>query len=112
MASDIEQDLIDNEPPGLFPEDANSLWGNFRGLIADYLQVNAIDLFSLWEQNLDPRIADGSDLPEWEERLGIPVSDANKTDTARREFITMRIDRGPFTRDRRDRLIEAFISAT
>jgi len=109
--SDIERDLIENEPPGLFPVDQNSAWGQMRKLYADYLQGNFVERLEDWYLNLDPRTALASDFPEWEEMLGIP-DQTGKTDNARRAFISSRREQGPFTRSRRNRIIESFIAAT
>lgn len=107
---DIEHDLIENEPPGLFPMGQYSLWGQMRKLFADALQVLA-DQLTQWYLNLDPSTVDLDDIPEWEEMLGIP-SDATKDLTHRRAFIMSRFQRGPFTRTRRRLIVESFIIAT
>ena len=107
---DIEHDFIENEPPGLFPTDQNSLWGQARKIFTDELQVVA-DKMAQWYLNLDPRTVHVDDMPEWEYMLNIPDS-TGKTDEARRAFILARRERGPFTRTRRRKIVESFITAT
>ena len=113
---DIERDLMDNEPPGLFPEDQNSYWGQVRHVFAEHLQLNIADPLAQWYINLDPRTVITQDMPEWEEMLGIPEIPHDYVtgvpDSYRRALILTRYEKGPFTRARRDRVIESFISAT
>lgn len=110
--SDLELDFIENEPPGLFPGDQNSYWGQTRKVFADYLQVLA-DQLSTWYTNLDPRATDATDINNWEKMLGIPLqTGSGRTLQARRAFVSARQQRGPFTRTRRRTLVESFILAT
>jgi hypothetical protein len=108
---DIELDLIDNEPPGLFPADQLSVWGQVRKTWADYMQVNLSNPLDQWYLNLDPRTTSIDDMPEWEYELGIPASPA-VAEARRRAFILMRLEKGPFTKARRRRVVEAFIEQT
>lgn len=110
LYGDIEHDFIENEPPGLFPTDQNSYWGQARKVFTDHLQVLA-DKFSQWYLNLDPATTNVDDMPEWEYMLGIPDGTGKITE-ARRSFIQARLERGPFTRARRRKIVESFISAT
>lgn len=109
--SDIERNWIDNEPPGLFPEDQNSYWGQVRKVFSDYLQTQA-DLLTTWWNNLDPRAVGLDDIPEWEYELGIPFAAAGRTLAQRRQFVLSRYQQGAFTRTRRKNIVEAFIVAT
>lgn len=109
--TDIERDFIDNEPPGLFPGDQNSYWGQVRKVFADYLQVLA-DALTTYYSNLDPRTVNADDITEWEQMLGIPVAAAGSSLQQRQSFATIRLERGPFTRARRIRVVEWFIRAT
>jgi hypothetical protein len=86
---DIERDFIDNEPPGLFPGDQNSYWGQARKVFADSLQVLA-DQLSAWYDNLDPRTVDENDIGYWEEEYGIPVNPAGLSLEMRRGFLIIR----------------------
>lgn len=109
--SDIEHDFIENEPPGLFPGDQNSYYGQARKSFADQLQVLK-DMMDQWYTNLDPRTVDLVDIRNWENELLIPVSAATKTLDQRRSFAISRLQRGPFTRTRRRLLVESFIFVT
>lgn len=113
---DIERDLIDNEPPGLFPEDQFSYWGQVRHVFAEHLQLNIANALAQWYINLDPRTVNVADMPEWEEMLGIPAIPADYVsgvpEAYRRATILTRYEKGPFTRTRRDRVIEQYINAT
>lgn len=108
---DIERDLIDNEPPGLFPGDQNSVWGQVRKVFADYMQYNLADVLGQWYMNLDPRTVADGDIPEWEYMLDTPANDALSIES-RKSFLVARREQGAFTRSRRRRLVEAFITST
>lgn len=110
--SDIERNLIENEPPGMFPEDQNSYWGQMRKVFADYLQANAVDLFTAWYNNLDPRNVDANDIAEWEQRVGVPGDRSGLTLVARRTFVQNRLVVGGFSRKLINQIIEGFITAT
>ena len=114
--SDIERDLIDNEPPGLFPDDQTSLWGQVRKVFGDELQVNFADKLAAWYLNLDPRTVGVDDMPEWEEMLAIPGIphgvDTTRTEDQRRAMILSRREQGVFTTSRIKRVVESFIKAT
>jgi hypothetical protein len=108
---EIERDWIDNEPPGLFPMDQDSLWGSARHVLARYLEDNMGDKLDQWWRNLDPSTVDATDMAAYEEELGIPVV-TTKALEARRAFLLARLKRGPFTKTRRREVIESFINAT
>jgi hypothetical protein len=107
--SDIERDFIDNEPPGLFNQGQDSLWGQVRKVFADYLQVVA-DQLGTWYYNLDPNTVDETDVASWEETYGIPIDNA-KDIASRRALLGIRFEKGAFTRDRRDRIVQWFIDS-
>jgi hypothetical protein len=109
--TDIEHDLIENEPPGLLPGDQHSVWGQVRKVYADYLQFNFADVLDQWYLNLDPRTVAPSDLPEWEYMLDVAANEALSME-ARQSFLVARREQGAFTRTRRRRLVEAFIVPT
>lgn len=114
--SDYELDQIGLEPPGLFPEDQNSVFGQLRHVLSEHMQGNLVDKLAQWYLNLDPRTVHHDDLAEWEEQLGIPPIPTGYTttlsDAFRRGVILSRYPKGPFTRARRNAIIEQFISAT
>lgn len=107
---DLEHDLIENEPPVLFPIGQDSLWGQMRKIRADYLQ-DVVDQLSTWYDNLDPETCDDVDIASWEALYSIPI-DTTKALLARQNFVISRRTRGAFTRTRRRLIVEAFIAAT
>lgn len=108
--TDIERDFIDNEPPGLFPIDQTSYWGQIRKVQTDLLQDLA-DQMAQWYRNLDPNTVDESDISEWEFIEGLPVAPAGKSLEERRAAVISRRARGPLTRARRRAIVESFISS-
>lgn len=111
IPTDIEQNFIENEPPGLFPMDQDSVWGQMRKLFADDMQSLA-DQLEQWWANLDPLQSDDADLTNWEEMLGIPWAANGRTSEQRKSFVVSRRVRGPFTNTRRNTIVESFIAAT
>jgi hypothetical protein len=109
--SDIEHDFIENEPPGLFPSDQTSVWGQSRKVFSDHLQGIA-DTLAKWYGNLDPRTVSDDDLPEWEYMLDLPAGNIALSPAQRKSAIVSRFTRGPFTRTRRKQIVESFIAPT
>lgn len=109
---DIELDMIENEPAGLFPDGQDSLWGQYRKTISDYLQLNVADALAQWYENLDPRTTHEDDLPEYEAMFGVPYAPSNLTIAQRRSFVLSRMYRGLLTRTNRNQIIESFITPT
>lgn len=110
--SSLELDFIDNEPPGLFPQNQDSYWGAFRKLVADYLTANGVDLFAKWYNNLDPRVVDGDDIDEWEYEVATPVSPVALTLPQRRQRVMSRLYKGVFKRAVRAAVVESYILPT
>ena len=110
--SDLERDWIDLEPANVFPETQDSLWGTMRSIYAGYLQTNIIDVLASWWTNLDPTLATDPFLAHFEQLVGLPHSASSKSLDLRRAFVSARLERGPFTRSRRNRIIELFIIST
>lgn len=108
--TDIEQLWVDLEPPGLFPPDQDSWWGQRRKIYADYLQELADD-FAAWYLNMNPNTVDATDMSEWEDMLALPAT-GSLTLEQRRSRVLSRWARGPFTRTRRRQIVESFIVAT
>jgi hypothetical protein len=109
--TDVEREFIENEPPGLFPQDQSSVWGQVRSVYAAQLQTLA-DLLTKWYGNLDPRTVSDDDLSEWEYMLDLPSGNTALSPALRRAAIQSRFKRGPFTRTRRNEIIESFIIPT
>lgn len=109
--SNIELDLIDNEPPGLFPVGQDSYWGQVRKVFADYLQHQIMDLLDAWYNNLDPRTCDANDIAMWESMLGLSSNTSLPLDD-RRAAVQARMTYGAFTRTARQDVVETFLTAT
>lgn len=109
--TDAERNLIDNEPPGLFPGDQNSYWGQVRKVLGAKLQ-DFNDTLAQWYLNLNPGTVNEADMHNWERQFGIPISSTDKTLEQRRAFVEQRFQKGSFTRTRRRLVVESFIVAT
>lgn len=111
QATNIELDLMENEPGGLFPIGQDSYWGQLRLIFAQQLQGLA-DQLHQWYLNMNPATVDEIDMPMWEQLEQIPASADSKSVEQRRAFVISRSKRGAFTRTRRREVVEAFIAAT
>lgn len=107
--SEVERDFIDNSPPGLWPTNQDSYFGQLRKVICDQIQA-FVDLTN--ELFLDTfATTTNGQIELWEEQYGLPVNpDLSVED--RRALIIPRRRYGPFTRARRNAIIEKFILAT
>lgn len=110
--TDVEFNIINDEPPGLFPLGQDSYWGQMRKVFAAYIQENLVDVINQWWLNLDPNTVDSEDMPEWEQMLDIPPNISSRTLEMRRAYVLARHEQGAFTRARRNRVIEAYITGT
>jgi hypothetical protein len=108
--TDLERDFFENEPPGLFPQNQDSYWGQVRRVLSDKLQEIA-DMFAVYYLNQSANTVNEDDATEWEEMLGIPAASGRTLDQ-RRAFWLSRLTYGAFTRTRRNKIIEFFITAT
>ena len=108
--TDLERSFFESEPPGLFPQNQDSYWGQLRRVISDKLQEVA-DLFATYYLNQSAKTVNEDDMTEWEQMLGIPAA-SGRTLEQRRAFVLSRLIYGPFTRTRRAGVVELFIRAT
>jgi hypothetical protein len=109
--SDVERNWIDFEPPGLFPVDQNSYWGQARKVFTDYLQAFA-DKLALYFDNLDPATVNDNDIVEWEYQMGLPPGNTNDSLVIRQATVKARTQKGAFTRAGRRKIVERYIIAT
>lgn len=108
--SDTERRIQASLPGGLFTEDPNSSWVILRTVFSDWLEARRTDLDVLYQEEL---IGTSSVyLYAWETQVGLSANPTNRTLTQRRAAIKSRFQKGPFTRTRRNKIIESFISAT
>jgi hypothetical protein len=109
LASEAELNFIDDEPPGLFPQNQDSVFGIKRRIFTDQIQEATDQLRTIYAE----RFVNTSTiyLDEWEKEVGLPVSPTLDINT-RRARILGRVHQGPFTRLRRATIVEKYISAT
>lgn len=108
--TDLEASFIRNSPPGLWPDNQNSNFGQVRRVVTDQLQGRADEL-AMFYLEMFPLSASNY-LAQWEEMLGLPVAPTGKTVAERRAYIITRRRYGAFTRSARRMLIEDLLSAT
>jgi hypothetical protein len=109
--SEAEIIFMDDEPPGLFPQNQDSNFGFVvRKIFSDKIQ-NLIDQKQILYSE---KFVDTSSiyLDEHEREVGLPPAPVGYTINQRRLFIKTRLARGPFTRSRRNAIIESYIFAT
>jgi len=108
--TEAEQRFMTNEPPGLWPENQNSIFGQLRRVLTDEVQANR-DTTDLLSQEMFIRTA-FTYLSLWEEMLGAIVNPAGKTVAQRRAVLLSRLRYGAFTRAQRDEIIADYVNAT
>jgi hypothetical protein len=108
--TDAEFTFRDDEPRRLFPENQDSNWGlkrkNFSDIMEDIHQKLHLIYVEMFPQTSTLF------LDEWERLVGLPRNPANKSVTQRRAAILARLQQGPFTRTRRNNIIDDYITAT
>lgn len=108
--TEVEKDFIDLQPPGLWPENQDSNFGQVRKVITDIVQECVDEINHL---SAEAYIATADEyLGLWEEIVHVPISPAGKTTTERRTIAGPRLHYGAFTRTRRREIVESFIIAT
>lgn len=108
--TDVERHFIELSPDGLWPENQDSNFGQFRKVLTDILQECVDEIDSLG----DERFIDSATryLSLWEEELAVPVATAGKTDQQRRAILVPRIQYGPFTSAKARAVVESYLGAT
>lgn len=109
--TEAELVFMDESPPGLFPENQNSNFGFvLRKIFSDLSQ----DIAN-WQDIIYNEHFVGTSsrfLDQWEIEMGLPPQPPGYTMEARRASVLARIQRGPFTRGRRDELIRKYVEST
>jgi len=103
--------FMDESPPGLFPENQNS---NFGYIIRKIFSDVAQDIAN-WQDTLyNEHFVDTASLflDQWEIEVGLPPNPAGSSTALRRQSVLARLQRGPFTRSRRDAAIASAIETT
>jgi hypothetical protein len=106
-----ELNFIDESPPGLFPENQDSNLGYLiRKTFTDQVKVIADQMALMYSERFVATSTQYLDV--WEKEVGLPVNPPGASVTRRRNAISTRLIKGPFTRARRDATIESFIEST
>jgi hypothetical protein len=106
--TDIELNFMDESPPGLFPENQDSNFGFvIRKLFTDRVQQLVDQQNTMYSERFIDTTSAFMDM--WEKELGLPINPA-KTVDRRRGLLKIHAQKGPFTRERRDEIIEYFIT--
>jgi len=110
--TEAELVFLDESPPGLFPENQDS---NFGYIIRMIFSNVAQDVANIQDTLYNEHFVETAvtSLPQWEVEVGLPPIDQT---TASLEFqranVLARLQRGPFTRMRRDNIIRQFVRTT
>lgn len=108
--TDLERAFFESEPPGLFPQNQDSYWGQLRKVLSDKSQEVA-DLLTAYYLNMSALTVNLDDMTEWEQMLNIPAMSGRTLDQ-RRSFVLSRLNYGAFTRAKRKAIIESFVVTT
>jgi hypothetical protein len=104
---ELEQHFINSSPEGLWPENQDSNFGQWRKVFTDIAQEKADELSVLNDEIFVDTASRYLSL--WEEQMDVPIAVAGKTDANRRATIRPRLIYGPFSRLRRQAAIESFL---
>ena len=105
-----ELSYVDDEPPGLFPENQDSNWGLQRRIFSKQQQDLINQLNIIYSELF---IATSSEyLDVWESQLGLPIAPPGVSDANRRTRVAARLKKGAFTDALRASVIEPFLTAT
>lgn len=108
--TEAELVYIDEQPPGIFPDNPDSNFGIRRRIFTNQIQQVADQTTMLYNE----RFVVTSDelLDHHEFQMGLPVSPAGKTLAQRRAEAAARYTFGAFTRTKRREVVEKYITAT
>jgi len=109
-ATEAELNFLDESPPGLFPENQDSVAGIFRKVFSDQMQDAADQLLTIYRERFVETASVYLDM--WEKEVGLPVNPGTLDTATRQARILARLRQGPFTSARRKQLIESYIGAT
>lgn len=109
--TEAELVFMDESPAGLFPENQDS---NFGFIIRKIFSDLAQDVANWQDIIYNEHFATTSNrfLDQWEIEVGLPVAPTDISIENQRTAVIARLRRGPFTRPRRDGLIEDYIKTT
>jgi hypothetical protein len=108
--TETELRFIETQPPGLWPENQDSNFGQLRKVLTDEIQARRDEIGMIAAERF-PDTADRY-LSLWEEMLGAAVNPSGKSEAQRRAVISSRLKYGAFTRPQRDKIIQEFLGTT
>lgn len=108
--TDAERRFIDNQPPGLWPENQDSIFGQLRRVLTDEIQAGR-DAINLLSQEMFVTTA-SKYLALWEEMMGAAIAPTGKSIAQRRAILLSRLKYGTFTRSQRNAIIADFVKST
>jgi hypothetical protein len=108
--TESELRFVENQPPGLWPENQDSIFGQLRRVLTDQIQFNRSVIDSLAQELFVPTAK--TYLSLWEEMLGAAISPAGKSVSQRQAILLARLRYGTFTRTQRNDIIAQFIQTT
>lgn len=110
QTTDLEQYFISEQPKRLWPTNQNSNLGAIRRVLTDPLQ-ECVDVLSEIINEMFVDTADGY-LGLWEDEVGLPKNPSGLALIKRRSLVLGRLTKQPFTKARRQAVVEQFISST
>jgi len=105
--TDVERSFIENSPDGYWPDNQDSNFGQIRRVTTDPLQ-ECVDFLAILHFEMFVQTASRY-LDLWEELANVPVDPTGLTIADRRALVLAVLRKGPFTRARRDALINTYV---
>lgn len=110
VLNEQELNFLDDSPPGLFAENQNSNIGLKRKIFSDQMKEVSDQIATLWAERFVSTAS--QTLDQWEEEVGLPINPSGLTTQQRRARILARRQKGPFTRARRQQIVETYLLST
>lgn len=107
--TEVELSFIENSPDGYWPDNQDSNFGQIRRVVTDPLQ-ECVDYLSTLFFEMFVQTSTRY-LGLWEEEAGVAINPSNLNIDARRAIVLSVLKKGPFTRARRNKIVEAYILA-
>src|SRR4029077_7660520 len=103
--------FADESPPGLFPDNQNS---NFGFIIRKIFSDKTQDVVNWTDTLYNERFVITSTvfLDQWEIEVGLPPNPTGISISQQRAAVLSRLQKGPFTRKRRNEIIERYVQTT
>lgn len=108
--SESEKRFIETSPPGLWPENQNSIFGQIRKVLTDEFQARRDEIQMLSQERFIPTSSQYLSL--WEEVFGVAIAPTGKTNAQRQAILRACLQYGRFTRAQRNAIIEALLGPT